>query len=230
MGVGHHHGRGSHDKDVSHDLPDWPLWVVEQDEPQDQQRGRKFLFRLAEDWKSKMSGLAFHHLYCRGELKRWFRTPLTVNGVHACTTTISIDPTRRHGKEGDPSCQRLQREWMFFPFLNEDIPTSQRYGATLDARHKSDKELSSLAFFFPSYCFEKCAFQPRAPWYGQAFPHISQCSGAAQIRLASIQEIGTGPLPSFWKERRDNKRRQCPDCMNNLIAFSWDFHIYKTEG
>jgi hypothetical protein len=49
MGVGHHHGRGSHDKDVSHDLPDWPLWVVEQDEPQDQQRGRKFLFRLAED-------------------------------------------------------------------------------------------------------------------------------------------------------------------------------------
>jgi hypothetical protein len=63
-------------------------------------------------------------------------------------TMTSIHPVRQHSKEDDPSRPRLQKGCVFHVILDGEISTSQRRGATPHERHKSDKELPSLAFLF----------------------------------------------------------------------------------
>jgi hypothetical protein len=114
-------------------------------------------------------------------------------------------------------------EWStcFFSFLDREIPTSQRRGTTLHERHNSNKKLPSLAFFFLPITLRSTHFSQEHHDTGRHARSYHDTRGAAQIRLASIQEISAGLLLLFSKERRDNKRRLCPDHTNNLFPFSW---------
>jgi hypothetical protein len=66
-------------------------------------------------------------------------TPLTVNGgqAHGKTTRKVV----HHAHDS-------KRSVWFLSLRDKEIPTSQRRDGTLHERHKSDKELPFLAFFF----------------------------------------------------------------------------------
>jgi hypothetical protein len=64
-------------------------------------------------------------------------------------------------------------------------PIRQRHSATQHIRHKSAKELLSLAplfFHVPSYHF----YRPKVPRWRRTSPAVSRRSGATRTRLASI--------------------------------------------
>jgi hypothetical protein len=117
-----------------------------------------------------------------------------------------------------------------WPFrLNIIIPTSLQHGATPCVGCKSVKEfhpLASFCFMFSFIASKSTHFRLKVPPYTQASPHVPRHSGATQIRLASIKSFLQLVFTFFSKERRDNRRRLCLDCTNNLFPFIRIFRIY----